>query len=292
MAFPLVPQHAPLPPESLPNSSLKKVDRRRLYSAIVFIPLLYVAIRYSPPWLFSLLLGMASMLALWEFLSLASGTTDVHGGKLASCLGAFILLFIMHKGFFSFLYPWMFGIIMIMLTGFLVSPAAMKHPLTSSAGFSFGMLYVAGLLGHFILLRQMDHGIALVFFVLIVTWLADTGGFVVGLSFGRHALAPILSPKKTIEGLIGGVLFSVIGAIISHFWFLPFFSLWECAMLGGGFALIGAVGDLSESAIKRSVSVKDSGTIIPGHGGILDRVDSLLLTGPALYYYVLLTTAV
>ena len=165
----------------------------------------------------------------------------------------------------------------------------MKRHLSSWPAYLFGMLYVAVLLGHFILLRQLAQGISLIFFVLFITWLADTGGFVFGLSFGRHALAPTLSPKKTIEGLIGGVIFSVLGAIISHFWFVPFFSLWECAILGVGIALVGALGDLAESAIKRSVSIKDSGTIIPGHGGVLDRVDSLLFTGPAFYYYALFT---
>ncbi len=101
------------------------------------------------------------------------------------------------------------------------------------------------------------------FFVIIVTWLSDTGGFFVGKTLGKHPLAPTLSPKKTIEGLLGGVLFSLIGAIISQFTFVPFFSLGQCVMLGVALALFGAVGDLAESAIKRSVSVKDSGTMIP-----------------------------
>jgi phosphatidate cytidylyltransferase len=267
------------------------VDPRRLYSALVFIPLLYLAIRYSPPWLFSLLLGTASLLALWEFLNLYFGTTHNLLPKVASCIGAAILLFSMYEGYSQALNPWLFGIVNVILTGFLFSPTAMKRHLSSWAAYFFGILYVAGLLGHFILLRQFDHGIAFIFFVLLITWLADTGGFVVGLSYGRHALAPTLSPKKTIEGLIGGVIFSVFGAIISHFWFIPFFSLWECAILGVGIALIGALGDLGESAIKRSVRIKDSGTIIPGHGGVLDRMDSLLLTGPGFYYYVVLTSS-
>lgn len=291
MSLPFDPQHSAFTPDSLHISPFKKVDPRRLYSALVFIPLLYLAIRYSPPWLFSLFLGAASLLALWEFLNLYFGTTHNFSSKIVSCIGAVLLLFAMHEGFSQALNPWLFGIVNVILTGFLLSPTAMKRRLSSWAAYCFGILYVAGLLGHFILLRQFDQGIAFIFFVLLITWLADTGGFVVGLSYGRHALAPTLSPKKTIEGLIGGVVFSVLGAIISHFWFLPFFSWWECAILGVGIALVGALGDLGESAIKRSVSIKDSGTIIPGHGGVLDRVDSLLLTGPVFYYYVLLTSS-
>jgi phosphatidate cytidylyltransferase len=292
VSLPFDSQHPPYIPESRPISPQKKVDPRRLYSALIFIPLLYVVIRYSPPWLFSFLIGTASLFALWEFLNLYFGTTGKMVPTVASCIGATALLFAMFEGYSQFLNPWLIGVVLVILSGFLVTPATMKRQLPSWVAYLFGIGYVAVLLGHFILLRQLADGIALIFFVLLITWLADTGGFIVGLSFGRHALAPTLSPKKTIEGLLGGVIFSLLGAIISHFWFIPFFSLWECAILGVGLALIGALGDLGESAIKRSVSIKDSGTIIPGHGGVLDRVDSLLLTGPALYYYVILTSSV
>lgn len=263
------------------------MDPRRLYSAIVLIPLLYAGIRYSPPWLLSILIGTASLLALWEFLTLYFGPTGTLVPKVTSCLAAVILLVAMYTGYSHALNPWLLGIVAIILTGFFMSPTTMRQRLPLWVAYPFGVLYVVVLLGHFMLLRQLPHGIALIFFVLAITWLADTGGFVVGLSLGRHALAPTLSPKKTIEGLFGGILFSVLGALISHFWFLPFFSLGECAILGMGMAIIGTLGDLAESAIKRSVSIKDSGTIIPGHGGVLDRVDSLLFTGPVIYYYVL-----
>lgn len=291
MSFPVDPHHSSKIPASLPISTSKKVDPRRLYSALVLIPVLYVVIRYSPPWLFSILLSIAALLALWEFLSLYFGMKHNVFPKIVSAIGAVILLFVMYKGYSQALNPWLFGMVLLILTGFLFSPLAMKLYLPSWMAYLFGILYVTVPFGYFILLRQFAHGIAFLFFVLLITWLADTGGFVVGLSLGRRALAPTLSPKKTIEGLIGGVIFSVVGALISHFWFLPFLPLWECAMLGVGIALIGALGDLGESAIKRSVSIKDSGTIIPGHGGMLDRVDSLLLTGPVFYYYVILTSS-
>jgi phosphatidate cytidylyltransferase len=123
----------------------------------------------------------------------------------------------MYKGYVPVLYPWLFAFVILVLAGFGLSPAAMKPVLYSWSGYLFGMLYVAGLLGHFILLRQLDEGIALIFFVLITTWLADTGGYAIGLPFGRHRLAPTLSPKKTVEGVLGGAVFSVLGAIVSLF---------------------------------------------------------------------------
>ncbi len=263
------------------------MDPRRLYSALLFIPLLYLGIRYSPPWLFSLLISAVTLFALWEFLSLYFSGTGSISTRVLSCLAAAILLIAMHEGLPHILVVGLLGMVAIIMAGFCISPANTKQRLPGWAVYIFGVLYVGLLLGHYALLRNLKHGVALVFFVIIVTWLSDTGGFFVGKTLGKYPLAPTLSPKKTVEGLLGGVLFSVIGAIISHFTFVPFFSLGQCVMLGVGLALLGALGDLAESAIKRSVSVKDSGTIIPGHGGVLDRVDSLLFTGPAMYYYVM-----
>jgi len=263
------------------------MDPRRFYSALVFIPLLYVGIRYSPPWLFSLLIGTIALFALWEFLSLYFSDTCSMPTKVLSCLIVALLLGAMHKGLPQIWLVGMLGIIAIIMAGFFISPATTKQRLPGWTAYIFAVLYVGLLLGYYPLLRNLENGVALVFFVIIVTWLSDIGGFFVGKTLGKYPLAPRLSPQKTIEGLLGGVLFSIIGAIISQFTFVPFFSLGQCIMLGVSLALLGAIGDLGESAIKRSVSVKDSGTIIPGHGGVLDRVDSLLFTGPAMYYYVI-----
>ena len=282
-------QSFPSPNQLKPADSYKNVDPRRFYSALVFIPLLYVGIAYTPPWAFSLFLAGTALVALWEFIGLYFGGTSSLLSKCISGVLAVLILFGMHKEYYPDLFPWLLALIALILGGFLLSPRAIKHYLPDWSAYVFGILYIAILLGHFILLRKLDHGIALVFFVLLVTWLADTGGFMVGKSLGTHPLAPKLSPKKTVEGLFGGILYALLGAILGHFWFLSFFSLSQCAMLGVALALIGALGDLGESAIKRSVSIKDSGTIIPGHGGVLDRIDSLLFTGPALYYYVIVS---
>lgn len=263
------------------------MDPRRLYSALAFIPLLYVGIQYSPPWLFSLLISAVALFALWEFLSLYFSDSDSMPRKALSCFLAVLLLFAMHDGLPQIILIGLLVFVASILAGFFMWPTTMKQRIPHWMAYMFGVFYVGLLLGHYALLRNLEHGVELVFFVIIVTWLSDTGGFFVGKPLGKHPLAPTLSPKKSIEGLLGGVAFSVIGAIISQFTYVPFFSLGQCVMLGVGLALLGALGDLAESAIKRSVHVKDSGTIIPGHGGVLDRVDSLLFTGPAMYYYVM-----
>ncbi len=263
------------------------MDLRRLYSALVFIPLLYVGIRHSPPWLFSLLIGLIALFALWEFLSLYFSEASATWMKVLSCFGAALLLLTMYHGLPQILLISLLVFVIIITARFCISPMTTKQQLPTWSAYIFGIFYIGLLLGYYPLLRNVKYGVALVFFVMIVTWLSDTGGFFVGKSLGKHPLAPILSPKKTIEGLVGGVIFSLIGAIICKLTFLPFFSVGQCVMLGVVFAFLGAMGDLAESAIKRSANVKDSGTIIPGHGGILDRVDSLLFTGPAMYYYAM-----
>ena len=278
-------------PEYQAGSPQKKsrVDPKRFYTAFAVIPLLYAGIAYSPPWLFSIFVGITVVLALWEFLHLYFGNHGVDLARLTCLVGSAGIVLIMHENLIP-LFQWIgLGITLAILTGFFLNPPTMRQYLPSWAAYPFGLLYVALLFGHLILIRHLPEGIAMVFFVLIVTWLADTGGFVFGLSCGRHPLAPVLSPKKTVEGFLGGILFSVVGAILCQTWFAPFLSLSQSAILGALLAICGTLGDLTESAIKRSVQVKDSGTLIPGHGGVLDRIDSLLLSAPAFYYYALFT---
>jgi phosphatidate cytidylyltransferase len=123
-------------------------------------------------------------------------------------------------------------------------------------------------------------------FLYLVIWASDTGAYYVGTAFGKHRLYEKISPKKSVEGLLGGVLASVLVAVLCKLWLVPSLGIIEAAVLGAVLALAGTAGDLSESLIKRSAGVKDSGTIIPGHGGILDRMDSMLFAAPVLFFYL------
>jgi len=152
----------------------------------------------------------------------------------------------------------------------------------------FGTLYIGFTLGHLLLTRALPDGIFLIFFVVLVTWAGDTGAYYAGMSMGRTPLAPRISPNKTVEGLLGGCLLAVVMALIARAWFIPSFTILDAVVLGLVLTLVGLIGDLSESMFKRSAGVKDSGGLIPGHGGVLDRLDSLLLTAPTYYYYVTL----
>jgi phosphatidate cytidylyltransferase len=157
----------------------------------------------------------------------------------------------------------------------------------STANTLFGAVYVGWLLGYAIWLQGRAGGPQLVLFLVGVTWAGESAAYLVGSSIGRHRLAPILSPRKTVEGAIAQVIISVAAAMALGYWLLPACGLMGAAGAGAVLGVIGQVGDLAESAIKRSIGTKDTGDLIPGHGGMLDRIDSLLFNAPALYLYSL-----
>ncbi len=150
-----------------------------------------------------------------------------------------------------------------------------------------GILYIGWLLSHLVALRGLDSGRNWVFLVLFVTWVSDTTAFLVGRGLGRHKLAPAISPGKTWEGTIGGICG---GIAVSTLFFTPTplqlpLTSGQAILLGAITSILGQVGDLVESLLKRNLGVKDSGNLMPGHGGILDRIDSLILASIVVYYY-------
>ncbi len=148
-----------------------------------------------------------------------------------------------------------------------------------------GILYVSLLLSHVILLRAIPGlGGKLVLTVFFVTWMGDSGAYFIGMASGKHKLFPHISPKKSLEGFLGGVLLSCVAIFISQAWLsFPFLHL---VILGVLIGVMGQLGDFFESMLKREVKRKDFGFILPGHGGVLDRFDSLLFTAPVFYYYL------
>jgi phosphatidate cytidylyltransferase len=168
----------------------------------------------------------------------------------------------------------------------LSGPYPLSTAIVSVSTTIFGITYVSWFLSHLVLLRGLDHGIGLIFYLFLIIWVGDTGAFYVGASIGKHKLAPMVSPKKTVEGALGGLAASMLIALIAKKWLVPFLSYKHAWILGGLLAVLGQLGDLGKSVFKRDAGIKDSGNIIPGHGGILDRVDGLLFSTPVLYYYI------
>lgn len=157
-----------------------------------------------------------------------------------------------------------------------------------------GVVYLGGLGGYFVAVRGLPHGFWWTALIFSSIWLADTGAYAAGRTLGRHKMAPRLSPKKTWEGFVGGVLGGALcSGLLSIFWGFgagPESLLnWQTgALIGGLTGLVGPIGDLGISMLKRQTGVKDSGDVIAGHGGVLDRIDSWLIAAPVGYYVVLL----
>lgn len=179
--------------------------------------------------------------------------------------------------------------LLVPLVGFLVPLFRAKDITVAGlqlATFAAGPWYVGGLLTTASLLRR-DFGPGWVLLVLSVAWLADTGGYFVGRRFGKAKLYPLVSPNKTWAGLCGAVLGSTVAGVVAALTYLPELPLMHGIVLGLVGGIVGQLGDLVESLLKRSVGVKDSGSIIPGHGGILDRIDAVLFVSPFTYLYAL-----
>lgn len=176
--------------------------------------------------------------------------------------------------------------ILALMVALLCSSTPLKHRVRDAAITALGVFYVGFTLSTLVSTRSLPAGEFLVFFVALVTWASDTGAYYAGTLCGKHLLAPSISPRKTVEGAFGGLVLALGASLLAHAWFLPQLSLSDAAILGVLLTGAGLLGDLCESAIKRRVGVKDSGGILPGHGGMLDRLDSLLFTAPTFYYYV------
>lgn len=151
-----------------------------------------------------------------------------------------------------------------------------------------GIGWIAGLMPFLLSLRGLEGGVSWVFLVMVIAWMGDTGAYFAGRAFGKHALYPKVSPKKTVEGLIGGFAGSTAGVAGVKLVLLPQLTPLDVIFYGVVASSLGVMGDLCESMLKRAFKVKDSGWIMPGHGGVLDRIDSMLFVAPTVYAYAVL----
>lgn len=273
--------------EPVPTAGAR-FDPRRIYTILVLAPLVYGVIRYLPPLAFSGVVVLAGGLALFEFYRMCFGSRS-HSWLVGIGLIGFAAL-ILRTHWPDILVPTLLAILIGIISVPLLSRAPLEQSLRDGALTFFGILYLGLTLGTLSMTRLLPQGEWLIFFLLLVTWASDTGAYYVGTLYGRHRLAPRISPKKTVEGLVGGFFGAIIVAYAARWWFLPELSNLDCLILATLLTITGLWGDLTESAMKRSVGMKDSGGILPGHGGMLDRLDSLLFTAPVFYYYVTLAS--
>ncbi len=261
-----------------------RFDPRRVYTVILLAPLLYAAIRYLPAFTFAGIVAIAGGLALYEFYKLCLPQTYHPTTIGIGLFGSTALIFSPYEPSMA-----LSSLLVAMLAIFsipLILAVPLQDRLRENALAITGMLYIGLTLSFLVLTRLLPQGEWLIFFLLLVTWAGDTGAYYMGSLCGQRPLAPRISPKKTVEGLVGGLIAAMLIAYLAHWWFMPEFSGLDCLILAVIITLVGLWGDLAESTIKRSVGAKDSGGLLPGHGGMLDRLDSLLFSAPAFYYYV------
>jgi len=181
--------------------------------------------------------------------------------------------------------PHLFILLLLLLVGPLLHRRPLSiHDLPGIGITLLGILYTSWLLSHYILLYLLPQGRYYILFVLLVIWPGDTAAYYVGSHWGKKRLAPQISPNKTVEGALANLAAGVLGGLIGWGWFLRSWDLMSALITAILINILGQVGDLYESFIKRTVGVKDAGSLLPGHGGVLDRLDSLLFAGPAMYY--------
>lgn len=256
----------------------------REITAAALLPIAIWIIGWAHPYLFDGAIALISVLAMYEFLTL--GQKKGYEMPFILCIGLMLVIlaaFVLPSLSVEF---GMFAALLIIPASYVLGRRGLEDSLPSSAIAVLATTYVGMLGGSLIRLRNdFPEGSKLVFFLLIVVWLGDTGAYYVGRQFGKHKLSPRISPKKTVEGLAGGMFFSIIAAVVIHFTFFPKFPLLHAMIAGVILSVAGVIGDLAESMWKRSADVKDSGTLLPGHGGFLDRFDSILFTAPILYCY-------
>lgn len=250
---------------------------------MIALPLLILLIGYANVAIFSGFVFLVLLLSLVEFNRMGLSCNYRFEQWFAAVLGALTVpLLTTHH--YSFLFPLCTGFFILSSLLFLFRFQTLDRVHHQFSWILLGWFYLPLLLGHLIPLRQLDHGQRWIFLALMVIMVCDTFAYFVGSQFGKHKLYPAVSPNKSIEGALGGLVGSVLAVLLAKYSFMSFIGLTDGIMIGLLLGTAGQLGDLFESLLKRACKVKDSGTIIPGHGGLLDRLDSLLFAFPVVYY--------
>ncbi len=249
------------------------------------VPVILGLLFWAPSWGFVVMVYLGCAIAAQELFAMT-----MPGAKLLSAFGVLATLAVMSAMIYlptapGALSATLVGVAAVGLLLGLVRPDPIEKASERTAWLIAGPLYVGGLVGTIALLHIRPHQGAWVLLSMCLAWMGDTGGYFAGRFLGKHKLYEKVSPKKTIEGSIGGLLGSVAGAVIAHYWYLPELPLVDGVILAIVAGALGQAGDLCESLIKRSTGVKDSGTLLPGHGGMLDRIDALMFTAATTWIY-------
>ena len=260
---------------------------KRVISGLLFLPIFYLVTWKLPPLYFTALVLAAAGIGQYEFYRMARARGHRPLALLGTALGILVLLDFYHplRPGVGMLLPVAASMLVIMIAR-LFSTRPVDGAIEDVASTFLGVFYVAMLFAFQVVIRSGPDGKQWLVFLYFIIWASDIGAYSIGMPFGKHRLYEKVSPKKSMEGLAGALAASAGMALVCRVWFMPFVGKAEAVALALALAMIGTIGDLVESLFKRAAGVKDSGNIIPGHGGVLDRMDSMLFAAPVLYYYL------
>jgi phosphatidate cytidylyltransferase len=300
-APPSPPAAAPPPSPAPPAGAARPGAGRRglalrIASGVLFVPALILLARQGGI-AFWLLIALEVTLGLIEFYRMMK-SRGLHPFQPLGVLSGLALLWISyrpatpHVGF-------LVTAVLLLVLGLELRRPEQRQRVEDIAVTSFGVLYVGWLSAHLVLLRELPlrlgasradigyaQGASFVLLAFFITWSCDTGAYAIGRAVGRNRPWVRISPRKSVEGAFGGLAFSLAAAFIARRWFAPYLTIGDAAALGLLVAVFAQVGDLVESLLKRDAAHGDSSNLIPGHGGVLDRFDSLYFAAPVVYYYL------
>ena len=250
---------------------------KRILTALALLPLVLYVVLWGPPWSFFAVLTTVALICYYEYAGIAAAYGFGSLGPLGYGAGLWLLLL----GEEALL---MLTLLVLCALALSLRLDDLAKALPRASLLLAGVVYVFGCWRYAVLLRNISHYWLL--FAMALSWVGDIAAYYIGRSLGRHRLAPRVSPKKSWEGSAASVAASVLFGWLFLRWTLPQVPVWHAIPLAAAGNVAGQLGDLVESAIKRGAGVKDSGTILPGHGGFLDRVDSTLFALPVVYLYL------
>lgn len=260
-----------------------RIEKKKVATAFLVVPPIVALIALGPPQTLGLMVFMATFLGLREFYRLCLPHSKPIEKVTGLGLGLiFSILALFDKS--SAIIPFFVFTFLLLAVLFMVTSDYLSSSIPHFALTFFGIFYIGFLLSHVTLIRNMVNGKSWVLFLILTVWAGDVCALLSGVLIGRHKLYPKISPNKTVEGLIGAILGSILVALTYSYFFLPSLNRWSIIPLGAGLGFFGQLGDFTESMLKRSAQVKDSGSLFPGHGGMLDRLDSFLFSAPFLHY--------
>jgi phosphatidate cytidylyltransferase len=257
--------------------------KRHVVGALV-LPVLFAYVYYLPPWPYFLaLLAVVALIGMWEFNSMyrVPARLSVPGMTIG------VALFYLSCRYPEYFIHGVFIGLLLLMTLRLFLSATPSGCMSEAGPAALGFFYIAVFLSFQWLLMTGENGMEHIFLLYISVWLADSMAYYIGTYLGRNKLYPAVSPKKTVEGGFGSLAGGALGAVIIEYIFdIPGLSVAKAAAVGTTLGIAALIGDLIESMFKRDAGVKDSGNFIPGHGGILDKIDGFLVAGPVLYLIV------